>query len=1164
VDDLSEDENDPFRAIPDADLIAIANEHRQRARTPSASHAGDADGKPIAAGSEGEEDLLLDAALQVELQRRGLQAGGDGEPATQTEPRVREPASASAPSSGSPSKARLRLKRVIAVLGLCAIPILMWCLHRRGPGRLVEPPRFLSRTGPASFAEMMSEPPTFIYGSSIHVWVYEQEAGDAVTEVAVTGHADSATCSRASGAFFNAMLQKTEEPEDLFVAGAGRLLCHEDATRRAEFAQRDTVRRFLELQQQQALARFGLDYARGTLVQSGSAVPANEKLEKQLAELDKELEALNQDADVMAFKKETASGEALAALIRETTRLSETSGLIQIHHLPAGLADAVRARIAKAAAAQATTVITFDDLLRDAKQSEAVVLVDVLRTGSAVPLVLDVPMESLSSSAFDEAVANNRQGVEYTMAGDAEARRQFYKDKLREFDEELEHCKKLTGRQRAETVTLRQRCTVDGICLASSTSEQMTRGEYCDVAIPRNAMVVRQWNAGVAEILNELEKDKASPGGRLDRMNHATIIDSLLRDWALPLSRGQEAFNQWRTELRGPTWAKLQRDLAAQGVDKAVLSGEHVIFSVKSEGAKIAIHPVHVIDLARAVVIVDPLLGATRVRDAWELREVLHEDRALPDDVRRERAVTASDRAMELLARGDAPEEQTTTLLEQAFSYDAAAAVGRIEEQYRNLMRDDRDDVAKLAEQTRPILRAAGIGAAMEQLHADQATDKDGVEALKHEIALLTTYPELPVELHLQVVIQVAALISMAEAQIAHTSERPPTWDVVESLSQEDSSRGMYPRARFAIRRLLDEDPAQIIRTGIALISGRAPGYMAAARKVRGYPEQPSGEGDKLVGAVASLSLFENGAVSLEKIRGLLVQAAAAGRAADALSTPGVLNLKTILHNLDEAAASEISEPLPLIVNARERIKGFITNKYQPDMLARVEVVSAISHGRDQLVHAASSFFDAERYWLEGLRDHARLGARARYEAGDYGNALEILFPETVALGLAFPGMSFQRLPEDWVGAAGALSVREVEHALVIAATRSGRLHDVLQITGLSQDERSDMAARIAAARLPEGGRGRVSDQVLMLALPTTGQQLAIRKFALGRARLAMLKAMVYGCAVPARDMILRSGRCLESSEPDRYDHVGSGLAIGIHVPTLEEVRTFSHGSEHR
>lgn len=1038
-----------------------------------------------------------------------------------------------------------------AVLGIAAF--LAWQAITWQPAP--EPPQFLSRSGPASFAEMMAEPPTFIYGSSIHVWVYERQGKP--IEIEVTGHADATSCSRASGVVLNSMLEKAEEPEDLLVAGAARLVSHEDPRHRDQLLQRDAVRRFVAMQDEATRARIALHYAREGAVQSGSEVPAVKQLTAKAAELDKELGSLKQQDDVAAYRRETASGEALGALVRETARLASTSGLVTLHHLPAELVDKVRARIARAAAAGTLAVVAFDDLLRDANQLEAVVLVDALRVGSAMPLVLEIPAAELSSEAFDEAVASNRQGVEYAMVGDAEERRRFYRTKLGEFDDEIAGCSKLSASARAQIIRLEEECTADGVCFHSSQPIQMPRGEYCDRRVPQNMAVIRVWDDQVADVLRDLQQDKAPEGGRVDHMNHTMIIDSLLRDWALPLSRGQAAFDRWRTELRRPTWQILRRNLAAQGVAETAVSGEHVVFSVRRQGAAFSLHPVHVIDLARSVVVIDPRAGATRVVDAWALRELVR-DAERPSADERRRAVGQVDRALALAERGD--DQAADIALREALAIDAPIAVGRIDERWRAQVRDDHVEVADLVARTQTTLRTAGLEAALGQLRAQDTTDEP-LERFKRELVIVSAYPEAPVDLHLWVALELASLIGALDVKQSGSDEKPVPWDVIEAVALSAPSI-RYRAARAEAHKLLGEDPVQAIRAAIKLISDRAPDYLDRARQARGFPVGSSGEIERAVAKLSSLSLFETEAVVLEKLRRILVQAGAAARASERVASQGTPDLRKILNELEQAAASDASAPLPLITSARDRVKQLIKDRYQPDTLARMEVASAASRGRDQLVRFAGTIVESEYPWLRGLRDHTRLGARAHYEAGDYGTALTALFPETVALALAHPALRWERLPGDWAGTAGALGVREDGDTLLVAASRAGQRHDVLRLSGLDRAERQALARRIAAARWTSPSRGRISDQVLMLQLPADAGLAALGRLVRGTARLAVVRAMVYACAPPASELIPipPGGRCQLASGVDRYDRLQAAPITAVHVPPLAVVRATAYG----
>ena len=87
----------------------------------------------------------------------------------------------------------------------------------------IQTPSFLRRTEAASLIEMMHQPPTNIYGSSINVFLYENEDGQP-DEVVVTGHADSVTCGQTSGAMMGQILTRQPNDTDFLLAGAGRMI----------------------------------------------------------------------------------------------------------------------------------------------------------------------------------------------------------------------------------------------------------------------------------------------------------------------------------------------------------------------------------------------------------------------------------------------------------------------------------------------------------------------------------------------------------------------------------------------------------------------------------------------------------------------------------------------------------------------------------------------------------------------------------------------------------------------------------------------------------------------------------------------------------------------------------------------------------------------------
>src|SRR5260370_38538550 len=118
---------------------------------------------------------------------------------------------------------------------------------------------------------------------------------------------------------------------------------------------------------------------------------------------------------------------------------------------------------------------------------------------------------------------------------------------------------------------------------------------------------------------SSVDKVKAA-GSYIEAIDHATLVDSMLLNWRLPVARSQEAFDYWREKRRDPTWRRIDADLKRHGIDPHAIDGEHVVFSVRVAGSELLIHPIHVLDLSRAGLVADQQPGVTEVLDGWDER----------------------------------------------------------------------------------------------------------------------------------------------------------------------------------------------------------------------------------------------------------------------------------------------------------------------------------------------------------------------------------------------------------------------------------------------------------------------------------------------------------------------------------------------------------------
>ncbi len=1143
--------------LPDLLLIILAKAQFERVESLLKGHEA-GDGKYlIRNGSIEEREVLRLNEITRELENRGLI------PRSEPEPPVPQ-----RNASIVPPKRRISFKCLTPIVLLIFAWLIVFNMPppQPPPGPPPEPPpRFLARTGAASFAEMMAEPPSFIYGSSIHLWVY-QGSDEVPTEVAVTGHADSSTCKRVSGLFFNALLQKAEDQEDIFVAGAGRLLRHEDPTLRSQLETRPAIKAYRKLQSERALAELALTYSEGIPVQSGSQASSITTLKARIRDIDERIESQKKNPDVVAYLRESTSGEALKALVRETARVSDTSGLVNVHRLPADIPLKARERVKQAAVAGKSAVVSFEDLLASAGAGDAVVLMNVLQIGTGVPISMRIPAKSLSSDAFEEAKRNNRQGVENAMIGDAEERRRFYDKKISEQESQLADCKRMSAEERAKVVSLEQTCTADGVCFKSKHATQMTNDDYCTRQIPSNMKLVRQWDDEAKSLLKDLSADQERPGGsRIEQLNHSTVVDSLLRDWALPLSKGQGAFDTWRAQLRGPIWETLRRKLAYVHIDENSLTGENVVFSVVTEGPDIIVRPVHVVDLARSVVVVDPKAGAVRLVDAWAQRTLIRSNADEEAHTMKQRAEERVNAAVERALQGDAV--SADTVLKEGFSADPTAAVRQIEGHFLKYWRDDTAQVAQMISKLRPTLATTNILTALHDLRDNPKLKDDPFEYLRGLHTLIASNPDVPVDRHLELAMGTAELIAAVESYLLDAG---PTnsWDIMEAVASGDARLTVERRALTLIEEKVGIDPTRAIRNAIAVVEKRAPAYLNAAREARGLPLEPSDELKKALSGMDALSLFELEALELEQIRALLTASSAASRAAANLATAGTIDLAQVTQDLAKATPAGETAPIPVLISVRDRVKQYVEIGYHPDTLARMEAASDASRGSEQLVSLANHISTTDHI---GLRDHARLGARVRYESSDYGAALDALYGEGVALSLYHPALKWEILKNDWIGVARKIHARQTDRGIVIAANAddTSARRDVLLLLGIDGDDARGLIRRINAARWQPFDHGRVSDQILMLKVPLHDKPHFLQAFITKNARLAVIKAMVYGCAPPAGDIVPDSARCSTLSGTDRYDRVEGGQVIAVETPTLDAVKNsarvpdVSHATPH-
>jgi hypothetical protein len=225
------------------------------------------------------------------------------------------------------------------------------------------------------------------------------------------------------------------------------------------------------------------------------------------------------------------------------------------------------------------------------------------------------------------------------------------------------------------------------------------------------------------------------------------------------------------------------------GIAPHVMGGEQMVFRVQVDGSELVVRPIHVIDMARSVLVADPASGATRVLDAWSMRSetttVTASDHAAPQV---EGLVSES---IKLLGGGDTSGAETR--IAAAFSRDPAAAFRRVEREWLGQFPDTHEQLLKIQESLKPLVEAIEWQEGLERLKSDPSSKEEIREEIDVFHAFLESYPKAPVDLHLTFAIKLASYLAEIENEL--NKRRPAPARVATQLTAWDVIQAYVPRS---------------------------------------------------------------------------------------------------------------------------------------------------------------------------------------------------------------------------------------------------------------------------------------------------------------------------------------------------------------------------------
>lgn len=1000
-------------------------------------------------------------------------------------------------------------------------------------------PEFRRRKSSATLSEMLTEPPTSIYGSTINVFAFRDDRGS-LRELTVAGHADSATCSEFSGEFSKAMLNSPWRDGDFMLAGAGRMTVPEPGISALLSELEPTVAEYKTLAQTLTLKQWQV--AQGEI----DAEEAAAALGMSLADAKEKLAVLAKDANVATYLASVIPSVAAVDLLKRVQELQAQSGLVRLRTVPYSVVEAVQQRILEASKGNKPSLLGFDDLLA-APESEAVVYAPMLRLGGAEAIVLKVPAGDFSPAGLQRAAKEHRSTLEKAVLGSAKRRLEHANQSLAESLEDKTRCDHKSPVERQQFLKGEMKeCNIDG-CHTVANPRKIRYQEYCSKNVPDNIETSTHWRDQALEILANIEalRDDQSLG-RMDGMTHAVLLDSMLRDWALPFPQAQEAFDYWRQQGRDLAWRTISAAAEKAGISRAALSGENLVFDVRQVGDSLEVRPLMIIDVRRSRLVIDDTLGVTATTTPWELRKV---ERLQTGPITPEQLVAVLKDTPERFAEKliEAPGTVVTQVLDRLVS---------------DLPADGAEWTARAAEAAR-VRGQVHMQALRRRLATDLAeplTQDEAVQKLAESSSWRYPAREAP---FISAEIRIGAAYAVQRMLHAASNQDPDAaWQRIRTMGHDEVESEHYLSAAGE-QAMFGMPATDYVRGFVTRAMSEDPGAAAALLLLDTPPPFLASEADDTLPVLTALT---NVAGVAEETRAALMLRNAIDRALAAYNADGrvaVSALKAALSSERTPGSQAALIRNELLLDLRLRTIGKDRDELGP--IEGTQFVSTLEHGRNVI----GSLLRENLPQLSALRfgrDQETMVVRMHFDEGDYVEALDSLTAAQRPLAQFSRDLRWTVLAPELQAVPKNVRLHVKGDSVVASARLPSGEADVLQLNGLDQRSRDYLAAQHPLPLFDWNKGNPLWEQILLARVPVA-PDVASTVAALHQDQnyRALLKAMVYVCAVPATNLLDTSGRCADVRGSNRlYDRADTESGARIVVPDAEAMTQAAADRFHR
>lgn len=992
------------------------------------------------------------------------------------------------------------------------------------------PPIFHDRNGAESLSEMMQEPPTTVYGSTIDVFQYNDSSGK-TREITIAGHADSNTCGKTTGAFAGALLYTPTASDNFLLAGSGRMIIpesnHEEHDR---LSKKESVLKYEKFTRKLNMARF--------FVKLGlqSKEEAEKGLEVDFETAQANLDLMTKNPDVKAFLELDRPATASQAFLKEAKEIAELSGMLRLHKLPYSLIEETNNRITKAIS-NSNTTIRFDDLL-EAKDAEAVIYTPMRKLDTNEEFTIRIPLGELSLLHFQKAAKIHRSALENSVVGHAKKRLEHATKLHKGALDDRNECQSYGATKLSNLIPGLRTCNKDG-CVGDRSSGNITYSEYCEKNVPNNIDIAKSWIKEAEELLSTLKslKEKSSEN-QIDILTHAALIDSMLRDWALPFPDAQEAFDYWRDTVRKKVWKSIAQELDRADINHKVLSGGNVIFNVEINHDMLVIHPIMVVDLKRSIIVINKEFGVTAIANTWDFRK---------------KEITKSKNPIDgkVLSLLISDQKGFTKKLKETPEY----IISKVQTELLEQMPIDQagwKERTKTAMDYNAVRLENELEVKLKELE-NSFTEKDNSDWLKllplANIAASTL--RISPEFRLRTAIVIAHKLQRTDGVYPIDP-----WGYLLS-----SMRGEYiPSHKISFDLLFGNEPSELFLKIIQAARDIDKGYVNSALQKKELPQEHS------VTYINNRKLFATPLPTLTYV----------------VNTTNEVLDKLLLRSLLKKAINLFDKTDGSV--SFSQLNDLITSNYSPKTIVGIFEINRFnlslrfakrSAGTDhigaiegldlfvelsRLIHELNNELRTSEKLISTIRfGHSQeaLVARMMFERGAYSKSLDKIFPDSVPLHLYYPSMTWTILNKSARGIPTQIVCKENKNSIIVSAQLTDGDVDVLRLDGLSQDARTELINNPPNSVYPWNEGDLLWEQVLTakVSAPQIMQDSLKALSSNKNLRQGLLKAMVYACAIPAKGLIDPIGRCLSANGSIAlHDRVKDNDVIHFVTPNLDDM----------